>query len=160
MARLSDMDSSSRRFVERYPFPDLETPALHRLPKPLKECRIALVTTAGLHLREDKPFSGAFSASDCSFRQLPASARLSEIAISHTSKEFDQSGIMDDLNAVYPIDRLTELVKEGKLGSLASFHYSFMGSLPRVGELRKKTAPEVAALLRSDSVDLALLTPV
>lgn len=160
MANLTDLEVSSRRFIEHYPFPQLEAPALRSLSKPLSDCRAVLVTTAGLHLRQDKPFSGSFLVSDCSFRELPASARLADMAISHTSKEFDRSGIMDDLNVVYPIDRLAELVEQRKLGSLASAHYSFMGSLPRVGDLKKKTAPEVAGLLRSDNVDLALLTPV
>lgn len=160
MAKLSDLNASSRRFIEHYPFPELGPPVLRKLSKPLAECRAVLITTAGLHLKEDIPFSGSFLVSDCSFRRLPASVRLADMAISHTSKEFDRSGIMDDLNVVYPIDRLAELVEQKKLGSLASTHYSFMGSLPRVGDLRKKAAPEVARLLRLDNVDLALLTPV
>lgn len=160
MAKLSDLNASSQRFIEHYPFPELGPPDLCKLSRPLAECRAVLITTAGLHLKEDIPFSGSFLVSDCSFRRLPASVRLRDMAISHTSKEFDRSGIMDDLNVVYPIDRLAELVEQRKLGSLASTHYSFMGSLPRVGDLRKKAAPEVAQLLRSDNVDLALLTPV
>lgn len=160
MAKLTDLKSSSRRFIERYPFPELGPPALHNLSKPLSKCRGVLITTAGLHLKEDKPFSSSFLLSDCSFRRLPASARLCDMGISHTSDEFDRSGIMEDINVVYPVDRLAELVAQGKLGSLATTHYSFMGSLPRVGDLRKKTAPEVSRLACSDEVDLALLTPV
>src|SRR3990167_3811331 len=133
MAKLTDLTSSARRFIERYPFPALGAPALCRLPKPLNACRAALVTTAGLHLKEDEPFSAHFLASDCSYRRLPSSARLSDMAISHTSKEFDRSGIMQDLNVVYPIDRLAELVAQQTLGSLAAEHYSFMGSLSAVG---------------------------
>lgn len=160
MAKLTDMEPSSRRFVEHYPFPELDSPALQILRKPLSECRVVIITTAGLHLKQDKPFNGSFLVSDCSFRRLPISARLAEMGISHTSHEFDRSGIMEDLNVVYPIDRLAELVERRKLGSLAATHYSFMGSLPRVGDLRKKTAPEVARLANLDAVDLALLTPV
>ena len=160
MAKLTDLKASSRRFIDRYPFPELGLPALCKLSKPLSACRVVLITTAGLHLKEDKPFSGSFLLSDCSFRRLPASARLADMDISHTSEEFNRSGIMEDLNVVYPIDRLEELIEQRKLGSVAPNHYSFMGSLPRVGELKKKTAPEVARLAKSDDVDLAILTPV
>lgn len=160
MAKLSDMQPASRRFVEHYPFPDLDDPPLTFLKRPLSACRAVLVTTAGLHLSEDEPFNLHFFSSDCSYRRLPASARLPDITISHASKEFDRSGILNDLNVVYPIDRLVELQKEGELGSVADTHYSYMGSLPRVGALRKKTAPEVAALAAKDEVDLAILTPV
>lgn len=160
MARLEDLKASSRRFIERYPFPNLGPSALRPLSKPLNACRVMLITTAGLHLKNDKPFAGSFWASDCSFRCLPAHARLNDLQISHTSEEFDRSGIMEDINVVYPIDRLEELAKEHKIGSIAGTHYSFMGSLFRVGELRKRTAPEVAQLALADGVDITILTPV
>lgn len=160
MAKLTELEPSSRRFIEHYPFPELGPSAFCPLTKELNACRVALITTAGLHLDQDRPFSSQFMASDCSYRLLPSSARLADMGIAHTSKEFDRTGIMRDLNVVYPIDRLVELVAEGKLGSVAPTHYSFMGSLPRVGELRKKTAPEVARRAVAEDVDLALLTPV
>lgn len=160
MAKLSDLKSSSQRFIKNYPFPALSAPAFNRLAKPLDQCRVALITTAGLHLHDDSPFSSAFLSSDCSYRLIPNSARMTDLSISHTSGDFDKSGIEEDLNVVFPVDRLEELVSAGKLASAASSHYSFMGSLPRTGDLRKKTAPAVATLARRDAVDIALLTPV
>lgn len=160
MAKFADLKQSSKRFIQNYPFPELSAPAFHQLRKPLAQCRVTLITTAGLHLKGEKPFSSAFLSSDCSYRVLPRSARFSDMSISHTSGDFDRSGIEQDLNVVFPIDRLEELVAAGKLGSVAEHHYSFMGSLPRTGDLRKNTAPTVAGLAAKDAVDIVLLTPV
>lgn len=160
MAKFADLKPSSKRFIQNYPFPELSPPAFNRLSKPLEQCRVALVTTAGLHMKDEKPFSSDFLSSDCSYRVLPRAARLCDMSISHTSGDFDRSGIQQDLNVVLPLERLEELVATGKLGSVATQHYSFMGSLPRTGELRRNTAPAVAALAAKDAVDIVLLTPV
>lgn len=160
MAKLSDLEIASRRYLERYPFPKLDAPPLTRISKPIHESKIAVVTTSGLHLDTDKPFSTFFASSDCSFRKIETDINRSRIKISHTSKEFDRSGVNLDLNIVLPIDRLKELVSSNKLGAVADCHYSFMGSLPRVGNLKRKTAKEVAKLMLEENVDIVLLTPV
>ncbi|MBZ0184615.1 MAG: hypothetical protein K8F91_00085 [Candidatus Obscuribacterales bacterium] len=160
MATIDDLEPSARRFIERYPFPRLSAPVLTPLRKKLSEAKIALITTAGLHLKSDPPFNDSFWSSDCSYRLIPANTRACDLAISHTSREFERSGALKDLNVVFPEDRLNELIAMGKLASLSTNHFSFMGSLPRTGELRKRRAPEVAKLLRKDDVDLVLLIPV
>ena len=85
---------------------------------------------------------------------------MQDLSISHTSKEFDRTAVNKDINVVLPFDRAEELVKSGFLESVNSRHFSFMGSLPRTGDLRKRTAPEVARQLKDDRVDIVLLTPV
>ena len=160
MAELKDLEPSSRRFLERYPFLDLPAPPLTPLKKPVSQCRLAFVTTAGLHKREDPPFSRFFERSDCSYREIRHKASMQELSISHTSKEFDREGVNKDINVVLPFDRAEEFIKSGFLESVNSRHFSFMGSLPRRGDLRKRTAPEVARKLKDDSVDIVLLTPV
>ncbi len=160
MAELSDLEPSSKRFIERYPFPDLPAPHLAPLQKPLSESKVALVTTAGLHLNTDKPFSKLFLVSDCSYREIPSDVDPRNLQITHTSEEFDQSGAIQDLNVVLPIDRMKDLLKKGKIGAINHRHFSFMGSLPRTGALRNKTAPALARSLKEDGVDIVFLTPV
>ncbi|TMG36356.1 MAG: hypothetical protein E6H88_09675 [Chloroflexi bacterium] len=71
---------------------------------------------------------------------------------------FDRSGIQRDLNVVFPVDRMRELVGAGELGSLAATFYSFMGAqYPPYGPLQEH-AREVGALLRADGVDIVFLT--
>lgn len=160
LPKLRDLKLASRRFIERYPFPLLSEPPLVVPKKALGEARLLLVTTAGLHVKTDQGFSDDFNASDCSYRAIPKWARMENLSISHTSADFDRSGITCDLNVVFPVDRIEEMVGSGELGSIADYHYSFMGSLPRTGRLRKETAPAMAELSLAEGVDIAILTPV
>ncbi len=60
-----------------------------------------------------------------------------------------------------PLDRLREQVAEGRVGAMADTHYSimgFQGNDPSV--LVEQSAPEIAAAMQSEEVDLALLAPV
>jgi D-proline reductase (dithiol) PrdB len=66
---------------------------------------------------------------------------------------------MRDLNIVFPLDRLGELVARGELGGLGPRHYSFMGAQRDVGRIERETGPEVGRQLRADGVDLAFITP-
>ena len=63
------------------------------------------------------------------------------------------------MSLVFPIARFEELVANGKVGSLADIHYSFMGAglLP---ESYESSASQVAGLLKQDKVDAVFLTPV
>ena len=79
--------------------------------------------------------------------------------MSHASVNFDRSGFQDDVNVVFPIDRLRELKTAGEIGSMADFHYSVMGAGWEPHEI-EPTALEMAALLQRDNVDAALLVPV
>ena len=114
------------------------------------DSRLALVTTAGLHRRGD----ATFVARDQTYRSFPADTPVSDLVQSHVSLGFDRSGIQRDLNVVFPVDRMRELVGAGELGSLAATFYSFMGAqYPPYAPLQEH-AREVGALLRADGVDV------
>ena len=123
-------------------------------PPPLSKCRIAIVTTAGLHRKGDRPFGSG--ATD--YRIIPGETKAAELIMSHQSVNFDRTGFQEDHNVAFPIDRLNELACRGLVGSAAAFHYSFMGAT-QIKELEPK-AQELAGLLRKDGVDAVLLTPV
>jgi D-proline reductase (dithiol) PrdB len=123
-----------------------------RLSKPVSECRIALISTGGVHLHSDRPFH---LNGDPTFRVIPKSAVAQDLAISHQA--YDGTDALRDINLVFPLERLRELEKEGVIGELAEEHYGFglMGSakalLPAIRE--------VAQRIRDAGVDLALLVP-
>ena len=123
-------------------------------PPPLAKCRIAIVTTAGLHRRGDRPFGP--SATD--YRIIPGETRAADLVMSHQSVNFDRTGFQEDHNVAFPIDRLNALARRGVIGSVAALHYSFMGAT-QIRELEAK-ARELAGLLKKDHVDAVLLTPV
>ena len=130
------------------------------LHKELSRCRVALITTAGLHLQEQKPYNDRIIGGDCSYREIPNTLETQSLALGHRSKAFDASGTRDDINLVFPLDRFRELENEGKIGALNDRHFSFMGSITKPRPLIEKTAPEVGQKLKADGVEVAFLTPV
>ncbi len=127
--------------------------------KPLSESNVALVTTAGFHVRGDKPFGVPEGRGDTSYRVIPRDTSPGQIVQSHWSLSFDRTQTYRDINITFPMDRLEELVVRGKIGSLSDNYYSYMGALRDVTGLIEKTGPEVAKRLKDDGVDVVLLTP-
>lgn len=126
------------------------------LKKPLNECKLALLTTGGLHLKTDKPFDTKYLQGDCSYRMLPNDVTHEDIMVSHES--YDHKFINEDLNCVFPIDRIREYLKEGKIKSLSEEHYSFMGHIFETGPLIENSRT-VGKRLKELGVDIAFLTP-
>jgi D-proline reductase (dithiol) PrdB len=125
------------------------------LTRPLAACRLAIVTTAGLHRRGDQPFGPG----EQTYRVIPADTPPADIVQSQTSLGFDRTAIMRDLNISFPVDRLREMVAQGTLGGVAPRHYSFMGAQRDVKRIEQETGPEVGRLLREAGVEAALITP-
>jgi D-proline reductase (dithiol) PrdB len=151
--RLDDMPEVEANHLRRIECPIYEdTPLLDG--SPLAERRVAIISTAGLHRRGDRPFRPG----DGSYRVIPAETPARELVMSHISVNFDRTGFQRDSNVVLPIDRLRELVTDGVVGSMASVHYSFMGAFPP--DSAKPHAQHLAGLLKADKVDAALLIPV
>lgn len=129
------------------------------LGKPLGQCRVALVTTAGVHLAHQLPFDMQNPDGDATYREIPATAAPGDLLITHNY--YDHSDADRDLNVVFPLALFSELVGRGVIGSMAPRHFGFMGHIdgPLLPVLTRKSAPDVAAKLRKDGVDFAFLTP-
>jgi D-proline reductase (dithiol) PrdB len=125
----------------------------------VRDAVVALVTTAGVHLKSDPPFDMTDPDGDPTFRVLPVDARGDGVAITH--KYYDHSAADRDLNVVLPVDRLRELAAEGRVGGVAPRVYSLMGHVDgaHVRTLMQTTAPEVARRLRADGAQAVVLTP-
>ena len=103
MVRIEDMPAVERAHLLGKPC-ELPGPTPWVEPPPLSECRVAIITTAGLHRRGDDPLRVV----DLSDRVTPGSIRVSELRMTHSSVHFDRSGFREDVNVVFPIDRLRE----------------------------------------------------
>jgi len=122
----------------------------------LADARLALVTTAALHVRGAPPFTGGHQG----FRAIAGDTPLANIMLSHSSIGFDRSDVQRDLNVAFPLDRARELVAAGEIGSLASTHYAFLGAQRSYDGILQESGPAVARALRDDGVDAVLLTGV
>ena len=154
MARMEDMNPQMREHLESAPCHSFDTHPW-ATGQSLEKRRVALISTAGLHLRNDRPFTR--DAGDL-YRVIPGDVRAADLVMSHISVNFDRSGFFQDWNVVFPIDRLRELAAEGAIGSVADFHYSFMGADDPMRW--EQTARQLAGLLKKDHVDAAMLVPV
>jgi D-proline reductase (dithiol) PrdB len=126
---------------------------------PLSEATVAIVTTAGVHLLGQPPFDMVDKDGDPTFREIAGDTPKGEYTITHDY--YDHKDADKDINIVFPIDRLWEMKESGVIGGVADTHFGFMGHIvgPHVETLLKKTAPEVAERLKSEGVDVVLLTP-
>jgi D-proline reductase (dithiol) PrdB len=158
MVRLADLPETERdHHLERLKLlPDFPGSALKAGP-PLELRRVAIVTTAGLHVRDDNPYEG--SAAGMDYRVIPGDVDSGDLVMTHVSVNFDRSGFQSDLNVVFPLDRLKELAADKIIGSVAKFHYAFMGATWPITKFEAK-ARELASMLKEDHVDAVLLSPV
>ena len=154
MVRLRDLSDAEREHIMAKELPSYDSTPFVEGP-PLAERRVALVTTAGLHHVDDD----AFSFVDLSYRVIPGDADLGSLTMTHSSVHFDRTGFREDVNTVFPLDRLHELAAEGVVGSVADHHYSLMGA-GWPPEMIEPTCKELARLLEADDVSAVCLVPV
>jgi D-proline reductase (dithiol) PrdB len=157
---LSEFSLKHRLFIKTYRWRRIDPVPWTPLKKPLRHCRLVLISSAGLIIPGQAPFDKSIRGGDPSFREIPADAAVSDLIETHRSEVFDHTGIRQDPNLAFPMDRSRELFEKGRIGSLNHRHFSFMGSITAPGRLIKKTVPLVVTQLIEDGVDIALLIPV
>ena len=153
MVHLRELPEQLREALVNQALPDFgDTPWIN--PKPLNECCVALISTAGLHRREDPSFAPGAGG----YRIIPDDYDMNNLVMGHVSTNFDRSGYYQDINTSFPIDRLRKLAEEGAIGSVANRHFSFMGATPPT--VMEPVARDLASVLKGDNVDAVVLVPV
>jgi D-proline reductase (dithiol) PrdB len=148
----------AKRLIDSYePVESIDVP-WSPVRKLLKESKIAIVTTAGIHHRYQKPFDMTDPEGDPTFRGINI-WQPEDLMITHDY--YDHSDADMDMNIVFPQERLKEFELEGIVGRVSDTHYSFMGHIDgrHIDTLVNIQAPEVAKRLKADNVDIVLLTP-
>jgi D-proline reductase (dithiol) PrdB len=160
MGRVSDLSLKDQIFVRTYRWRQIDPVPWTPLKKPLSECRLGLVSTAGLSAPDQPPFDKKKKGGDPAFRAIPSAIDVQTLIENHRSKAWDHRGLEQDKNLGFPIDRVHELVESGRIGSVASHFFSFMGSVTAPGRMVRDSVPRVADMFVQDEVDVALLVPV
>jgi D-proline reductase (dithiol) PrdB len=132
------------------------------LAKPLAECTVALVSTAGIARTDDQPFDQQRERrdpwwGDPSFRVIPLGTTERDIRVYHL--HIDPRFGEADLDVLLPMRRLGELAQEGFVGRPAPSHYSVMGYILEPTVLVEETAPAIVERLRAERVDAVALVP-
>ena len=123
--------------------------------KPLTGSRVALISSGGVYHKDQPPFKP--DKNDLTFREIPAATEVRDLRISHDY--YDHSDAEQDVNCVFPIERMRELAAEGFVGGLSEVHFTFMGRIFRKTGLLNEMIPGLIARLKALGVDLAFLVP-
>jgi D-proline reductase (dithiol) PrdB len=119
----------------------------------LSQTVFALVSTAGVRLRAQEPFD---LAGDNTWREIPGDVRAADLMVTHA--HYDHRHAVQDINCVFPIDRLRELAEAGVIGGVGDRHLGFMGYTQRLRDLYERAAPEMAQVVERSRADAVLLT--
>jgi len=154
---------SFREGYERLDF-QADTPVWTPLAVPIEEATVALLTSAGLYLKDrQEPFDVEREKQnptwgDPSYRVIPREVEQPEIGATHL--HLNTRDLLEDFNIALPISRFAELEAEGRIGSLADEHYSFMGFQDSaLRDWREDVAPEVVRRLKEAGVHALVLAP-
>ncbi len=122
------------------------------LAKPIRESRLALVSSGGFYTADQPPFVEG----DTSYRIIPKDTDPASLRIYHHGYRDDDAD--RDPNCVFPLERLRELQHAGVIGELADA-VSFLTIYSARKELEER-APKIVAELRARQVEAALCVPV
>ncbi len=160
MVKIADMDLKLKLFMRGYPWRKLDDIAPAHRAKPLAECRVALVSSAGLVAPGQEPYDSKIRGGDWTWRPIPGDVEVRSLTEHHRSESWDHRGVGADRNMGMPLDRLRELAAAGVIGEVAPRHVSVQGSITAPGRFIRKTVPEIVEALVTDEVDVALMVPV
>ena len=145
---------------ERYPGSMISkgdfVPLAH-LEKPLNKARLVFVSTAGVQPRGTLPFDTVHPVGDYTFRRVPSNLKPTDLEI-HQLK-YPTVGAKRDLNVIFPIERLQELVAENFIGNLTKNFFSFIGYNMDAEKLEQTLAEDIAEAVLEENPDVALLAP-
>ncbi|MCE2463609.1 MAG: hypothetical protein J4F46_06840 [Dehalococcoidia bacterium] len=124
------------------------------LAKPLNQCKVALVSSGGVHHKDQEPFH---TRDDTSHREIPKGVTVEDLRISHFG--YRTQDARKDPNCVFPIEPMRKLEEEGAIGRLADPAYSFMGGIYSTRRVHEEVAPRFVQMLKDNNVDLFYLVP-
>jgi D-proline reductase (dithiol) PrdB len=147
----------------RGPFPGEEAAVWAPFGKRLAESRIALLTSAGMHLKSQPAFDLEAERErpewgDPSWRVIPAGVNPDECSISHL--HINDEDALADPEICLPARALRTLIAEGLVGSSVEGHVAVMGYQDRaLRDWREETAPAIISHLREQQADGIVLAP-
>jgi len=157
---LSEFPLTYRLYLKTYRWRRIDPVPWTPLNKPLNECRLAMVSSAAMVAKDQDPFDNFVRIGDTGIREISWDVDVASLRETHRSKAFDHTGVRQDPNLAFPVDRLRELADTGFVGSLNHRYISIMGSITAPAQVIQNTIPQVVPKLVEDQVDIALLIPV
>ena len=151
MTKISQMPAVAKGFISELKLTPVKNPSWKPSVGP-QERRVSIVSTAAVTRRGDRPFS--WLAKD--HRVFHKADR--DLVMTHVAVEYDRTAWQQDLNVIIPLDRLDEMAQDNEIGSVADYHYSFLGSSDPID--MAKSAREVANMMKQEAVNTVFLVPI
>ena len=140
------MSTLSRKCVPFTPF-----------DRTLDKSTVAIVTAGGVHLADQEAFNIADELGDLTYRVIPQDAPSQNLMVTH--HHYDHTDADQDINVVFPIDVLRDLLDEGFIGGIAKKHVGYMGYTMQLKAMYEGTAPQIANEIdRGSRADAVILT--
>jgi D-proline reductase (dithiol) PrdB len=121
-------------------------------PAASSDRKVAIISTAGLIQRGDRPFGLGAADYRIIDQENPA-----DLVMTHISTNFDRSGFVQDHEVVFPLNGLQALAQNGEISSVGRYHYSFMGATDP--QAMAPAVKQLAKTLHGDGVNVLLLVP-
>jgi D-proline reductase (dithiol) PrdB len=140
------MSTLSRKCVPYTPF-----------DRALGKSTIAIVTAAGVHLKDQEAFNIADELGDLTYRVIGPETPSADLMVTH--HHYDHADADADINVVFPLDVLRDLAEEGFIGGVAKKHVGYMGYTMQLKAMYEGTAPQIANEIDKGSrADAVVLT--
>ncbi len=146
----SSLGYDDYRWAER-----TEPPAFHPLATPLSDARVCLIGSGAIYESGQVAFH---SKDDTSVRIIDSSVDTSRLRTAHFA--YDQTDAREDINCVFPLDRLNEAAADGTIGGVCDEAYSFMGGIYSIRRTEEIVGPRLVELVAGQAPDIVLLVPV
>lgn len=153
MARLNEMAPAQREHLEAMECPEFANSALVP-PRPVKECRVALISSAGLMKRKDDNVPG----NSTEYRTIEHNWPERDLLINHISVNFDRTAFAEDINSVFPREILAGMAEDNVIEKVAKEHYAFMGATEP--EKLQPSVEKLATVLTEANINTVCLLPV
>jgi hypothetical protein len=101
----------------------------------LLDSKIALISVCGAYLKGQQPFTSEEGESDYTYRALDINFARDEL--NFFALDWEPGEAREDFNVILPIDRLVLLQKEGMIGKVNEYLYSFSGANSRADLLAR-----------------------
>jgi D-proline reductase (dithiol) PrdB len=124
--------------------------------KALNEMNVALVSTAGVRLKSQEPYN---DEGDERFYVIPGDVKTEDLTVNYASPaNYNFAPSLEDVNVVFPIDRLRELKEEGLIGGVANKHLVMMGYTMLLKKVYDEVVWQMARELNRSTTDAVVLT--
>ncbi len=143
----------ARGYANPYRWAHFEDVPFTRLKRPLSQGAVTLITTA--HPIPDEEGQDLFLREVYSLPAGEPPERLSTAGLAWDM----QATHTDDLDSYFPVHRLQELVRDGRIGSLARRLHGVPTEYSQ-RLTKERDAPEILRRCREDGADAAILVPL